>query len=160
MQETIFSQPFEVEIPPLTVAKDRVISANPEDEVITRLRNWAKQQGVDLAKARAFGFDVPVSAEQKAQGLRGYEYWLQVPDSLQSDEKVKVETFPGGTYIALRITDPFTDPFERIPQGWQTLVKYIKDNNIKVEWCTPGSCLEEVTTLDGVCYMDVMIYLV
>lgn len=157
MQETIFSQPFEVEIPPLTVAKDRIISTNPEEEVITRLRNWAKQQGVDLAQARAFGFDVPVSAAEKAQGLRGYEYWLQVPDSLQSDEKVKVEPFLGGTYLALRITDPFAAPFERIPQGWQTLVKHIKDNNIKVEWCSHGSCLEEVIEIDGVCFMDLMI---
>ena len=75
------------------------------------------------------------------------------PDS----EGRQIEPFPGGKYLALRITDPFTAPFERIPQGWQTLVKYIKDNNIKVEWCKPGSCLEEVKEIDSVCYMDLLV---
>ncbi len=182
MQDAIFSQPFEVQIPPMTVAKDRVISTRPEEEVIARLQSWAANQGIDVKQARAFGFDVPVSAEQKAQGIRGYEYWLQVPDSFVpksshpepveghhpkpvegchpervEGRSVKIAPFSGGTYFALRITDPFAAPFDRIPQGWQTLVKYIKDNNIKVEWCKPGSCLEEVKTLDDVCCMELMI---
>lgn len=192
MAQSVFSEPFEVKIPPMTMAKDRVISANPEEEVMTRLRNWAQEQGADLAQARAFGFDVPVSAAEKAQVLRGYEYWLQVPDtivvpaqpvSLNSCEAgikggsgthaVLVEPFPGGKYIALHITDPFADPFERIPRGWQTLVKYIKEsrpsldggpeggnlyNNI--EWYTPGSCLEDVIEIDGVFCMDEIVFCV
>jgi len=289
MSDAIFSEllpveerdpvfPHYVEIPPMTVAKDKVISTNPEQEVIARLQNWAKNKGIDITKSRAFGFDVPVSAEEKAQGIRGYEYWLQVPDSFvipdavshpepveghavlvepsttvipakagihtsaversetlindshgssvkewmpdntsrnqldfgnpvvghddlekrngthaaviplkkgihtsaversetlindspgssakewmpdQVGHDIKIESFAGGKFIALRITDPFADPFDRIPKGWQTLVKHIKDNNVKVEWCTPGSCLEEVHTIDGICYMDVMIY--
>lgn len=164
MNAAIFSAPFTVEIPPMTVAKDRVISFSPEDEVIARLRNWAQEQGIDISKSRAFGFDVPVSAAEKAKGIRGYEYWLQVPDSVIPAQAgihaVLIEPFPGGTYIALRITDPFAAPFERIPQGWQTLVKYIKDNNIKAEWCQPGSCLEEVIEIDGVCCMDLLILVI
>ncbi|GEM_PF-2939249 len=285
MEESIFSEPFYVQIPPMRVAKDRIISSNPEEEVITRLTQWAKEHGIDTAKSRAFGFDVPVSAEQKARGLRGYEYWIQVPDtyvipvprqarddskinpiaenepvlpaeagtqfsnlpaqgvlvaplamrppletavliqpvlpaeagtqlktetgsrsstgrqepgtpapsgvvpakagtpnpdtSTPDDEKVgsscppssegrQIEPFPGGKYIALRITDPFADPSCRIPRGWQTLVKYLPSDAFATqpqgtthcsndECNAPGSCLEEVKIIDGVCCMDVMI---
>jgi hypothetical protein len=332
MAESIFSEPFYVQIPPMRVAKDRVISSNPEEEVIARLTHWAEENGIDTAKSRAFGFDVPVSAEQKTRGLRGYEYWIQVPDTFvvpvprqarddnninpiaenepvlpaeagtqfsvfpaqgvlvaplamrppletavliqpvlpaeagtqfsvlpaeagtqlktetgsrsstgrqetgtpapsgvvpakagtanpnttpvvpaqagthavlkdntcgvvpakagtpnpensapdaekdgsscpPSSEGRQIEPFPGGTYIALRITDPFADPSCRIPRGWQTLVKYLQsdafakqpqnDTHCSNDECNaPGSCLEEVKTINGVCCMDIYIELV
>jgi hypothetical protein len=176
MADSICSEPFYVEIPAMTVAKDRVISTSPEEEVIARLRNWAKDQGVDIAKSRAFGFDVPVSPEEKAKGIRGYEYWLQLPgsfvipaeagiqtsaveqsetlinDSLRSSAKewmpdqvghddrkertgihtVKIEPFAGGKYIALRITEPFADPYCSTPKGWMKLVQYTGVNEINL----------------------------
>jgi|GEM_PF-6028486 len=64
---------------------------------------------------------------------------------------------------------PMTVTKDRIPQGWKTLVKYINDSrpsldggpeikNInQIEWCTPGSSLEEVIEIDGVCYLNVLI---
>jgi hypothetical protein len=61
-------------------------------------------------------------------------------------QDIKIEPFAGGKLIALRI-----------PKGLQTLVKYIKQHNINVEWCTPGSCLEEVVEIEGICCMDVII---
>lgn len=88
-----------------------------------------------------------------------------IPDAVSHPEPVEghavlVEPFPGEKYIALRITDPFADPFDLIPKGWQELVKYIKENHIKTECCTPGSCLEEVVIKGCGCYMDVMIKLI
>jgi AraC family transcriptional regulator len=197
MADGIFSEPFYVQIPLMRVAKDVQISANPEEEVIARLQEWVKARGVDVDQSRAFGFDVPVNPEQAAQGLRGYEYWIQVPPVVPAKagtssitEKVprqarddnnvipmeagtqfpRIEPFPGGRYIALRITEPFADPFDRIPRGWQTLVKYIQDSrpsldgghvggnpNNDINCNAPGSCLEEVQIIDGVCCMDVMI---
>ena len=159
MSDSIFSEPFYADIPMLRMAKARIISRNPEAEVIKFLETWLQERGIDITQSRRFGFDVPVSKPEKEQGIRGYEYWMQVPDSIQASEPVNIEQFPGGNFIALRITEPFLEPFERIPLGWQTLVKYIGDHGTDVEWCTPGCCLEEVKSIDGITYMDVYIRL-
>ncbi len=157
MENHIYSEPKSVELPDLHMAKAIRTGNEPEEEVIRFLENWAAEKGVDTANARRFGFDYPVSDEDKARGHRGYCYLLQVPETVQADSEVVLVDFIGGSFISLRISDPFAAPFERIPEGWHALVKHIKTHNLKVEWCSFASCLEEVITLDGKCYMDVMI---
>lgn len=157
MENKIFSEPKTVELPSLHMAKAIRTGNEPEEEVISFLENWASNQDVEISKARRFGFDYPVSDEEKAKGHRGYCYLMQVPETAKADNEVELVNFIGGEFISLRISDPFAAPFERIPEGWHTLVKHIKAHNLKVEWCSFASCLEEVITLDGKCYMDVMI---
>jgi len=157
MEPNMFSEPRTVELPDLRVAKAIRKGNEPEEEVIRFLENWAANQGVEVAKARRFGFDYPVSDEEKARGHRGYCYLLQIPETVQADSEVEIVNFSGGSFISLRISDPFAAAFARIPAGWHALVKHIKANNLKVEWCSFASCLEEVITLNGICYMDVMI---
>lgn len=61
------------------MASFRVISMNPEDEVIEFMKNWAIRNGFDkMEVTRNFGFDVPVNEQQGKEGLRGYEYWITV----------------------------------------------------------------------------------
>ncbi len=157
MNNSVFAAPEKVILPNLKMAKAIKTGQEPEEEVIRFLENWASERGVDVIQARRFGFDYPVSDEEKAQGKRGYCYLLQVPDSVQAKDEVEIVDFIGGSFISLRISDPFAAPFERIPEGWNALVKHIQANNLKVEWCSFASCLEEVITIDGTCYMDVMI---
>jgi len=160
MEQSIFSEPFRIEVPNYLMAQATRSGTEPENEVIAFLENWAASRGIKVDQARRFGYDVPVGDEDKAHGKRGYEYLLQVPEHIGGDADVKVETFPGGKFIALKIKDPFADPFDRIPKGWETLVKHIRENGIAVNWCAPKSCLEEVNEESGVCNMTVMIRLI
>ena len=148
-----------VSIPPYRMAKAEVISEKPEDEVISILTKWVGAKKIDPGKSRCFGFDVPVSDEDKALGKRGYEYWISVPESILPTDQVGIVDFEGGDYIAMRITDPFSAPCERIPMGWKTLVEYVKQNKIKPDWCSTGGCLEEVIVIKKITYMDVLIKL-
>ncbi len=156
MINTAFAEPIIVNLPSLKMAKAIRTGNEPEEEVIRFLEKWAADKGIDISKARRFGFDYPVSDEEKAKGYRGYCYLLQVPEDMQTCEEVELVDFSGGSFISLRISEPFS-PIEKIPEGWHALVKHIQTNNLKVEWCSFASCLEEVITQDGKCYMDVMI---
>ncbi len=64
----------------MRVASFCVISRNPEVQVTSYLDKWAENRGVK--ETRSFGFDYPVSNEQKKEGFRGYEYWIIIPDHI------------------------------------------------------------------------------
>jgi effector-binding domain-containing protein len=146
-------------IPAYRMVKAELISANPEDEVIGFLVDWVKSRGVKIHESRCFGFDVPVSDEEKTAGKRGYEYWISVPETIKPSDKVSIVDFDGGDYIYMRIKEPFDNPFDRITKGWKALVEYVKENKIQPDWCSIGGCLEEVIEIDGVTFMDILIRL-
>ncbi len=104
----------------------------PEDEIIGIMTKWSNDNNIRVE--RQFGFDIPISEEEKAKGYRGYEYWLKVKGPLNSQAIVNDEfewkEIPGYKYVSLRITDPFLDPFERIPNGWKTLVAWLEENQV------------------------------
>ena len=146
----------------------RKFSESPEEEVIAVLENFAKVKGLNTG--RNFGFDVPVSEEESNDGIRGYEYWLEVeheelkkislPDNFKGIEvwHTAVDTH---RYASLRIEDPFADPFERIGLGWKALVQWMEKNNLHLQHQTHGNetpyCLEEIISQDGVTCMDIFI---
>jgi len=146
----------------------RKFSESPEDEVIAVLEKYAGANG--LKTGRNFGFDVPVSEEESNDGIRGYEYWLEVdaeefkkvslPDAFEGIEiwHTAVDTH---RYASLRIEDPFADPFERIVLGWKALVQWMEKNNLHLQHQAHGNenpyCLEEILTQDGVTCMDIFI---
>jgi len=103
---------------PMRVACYRAASKTPEEDAHAFLRKWVTEHRAKGARPpRFFGFDVGVSEEQRSAGLRGYEVWATVPATVKPSEGVLIRKFPGGLYAVLRITDPFTDPFEVIPRG-------------------------------------------
>jgi AraC family transcriptional regulator len=157
--ETIYSEPRYEFLSPYRMVMARRIGNSPEEEVIKFLQEWVSKQGVDPKLSRSFGFDIPVSEELKKQGIRGYEYWIAVPEHVLPIGEVKIGMFAGGYFIVLRITAPFDEPLDRIPKGWQVLVDYVQKNNLQAEWCANGSCLEEVIEKDSVTYMDIFIKL-
>jgi hypothetical protein len=118
----------------MLVAKDKLVGLNPEDEVMSRLENRLEVEGIKLENMRKFGSDIPVSEEDKAQGKRGYEYWVQVPGYAYDFPGLLVESFNGGNYVALKIENPFEDPFTRIPGAWERLIKHIEEQCITTDW--------------------------
>jgi DNA gyrase inhibitor GyrI len=137
----------------MRVASCCVISRNPEEEVVSYLRKWAEDRGV--SGTRAFGFDHPVHDAQKADGLRGYEYWVAVPEHVAGSKGVVIKDIPGDEYAVVRVADPFSDPFERIPKGWEKLRDWVLASEHRPKPGRDRFMLEEVIEgEDGGTYMD------
>lgn len=141
------------------VASSYVISNNPEEDVINSMAKWIENNNID-PKSRQFGFDIPVSEEQAQKGLRGYEYWIQIKEDTDVSEGVKLKKIDGSDYAILRITNPFSNPFQAIPTGWNILVEWVKAKGYgpdlsKAEFHKERYWLEEKLEENGITYMDV-----
>jgi AraC family transcriptional regulator len=113
-----------VTLPSLHVAAYRSISATPEDDGVRFMEEWLARLDLsaeERASVRNFGFDIDVSEEDQQAGKRGYELWRTVPERVQAEPPVEIKDCPGGLYAYMRITDPFTTPFETIPGGWSRI---------------------------------------
>jgi AraC family transcriptional regulator len=142
----------------MRVASARVISPKPEEDVIAFMDRWREANHIDPL-ARNFGFDIPVSEEEGSQGLRGYEYWVEVPEEMQVSEGVRLKKVEGATYAILRITNPFSSPFEVIPEGWRRLAAWANEHGYMPISSSETGCkdrywLEEILELDGTTNMD------
>lgn len=138
----------------MTVASAVRISKEPEDDVIKFMEQWATKAGIGPG-ARRFGFDVPVSDQEQKDGLRGYEYWVAVDDGVSVSDGIKLKKVEGCKYAVLRITDPFVDPFERIPLGWKKLVAWVNEKGYQTSCDKERYWPEEVIEVDGVTHMDI-----
>lgn len=140
----------------MRVASYRVISKNPEDEVIEYLKNWIMKNGLDKQEGmRSFGFDIPVGEEQRKEGLRGYEYWVTVPHWATESEGVKIRGIEADEYAVLRITNPFSNPFDTIPNGWKRLKEWVMNSEYKTTSVSNRYWLEEVIQDGENTYMDI-----
>ena len=148
-----FSDVTITDLPPLRVACFRAISRTPEEDALRVLSRWAVGAGFSELP-RTFGFDVAVSSRQSEGGLRGYELWLVVPESVQESPPVTIRDFAGGCYAALTIHRPFDDPFATIPAGWGTLHEWVTARRLAL--LGEPQCLEEVITVDG--QQDMILY--
>jgi len=146
-------------LPRMKIAKHTVISPTPEEDVSVYMDNWAKVSGLaDLKdyKPRSFGWDDDVSDEdkQKNPDFRGYAKCMTLPDDfMPKHNDVEILHIEAGEYATLRITDPFSNPFEKIPTGWQKLRDYIHTN----EYAQKAWGFEEIIEVDGVIHMNVFI---
>jgi len=134
------------------------IGLEPEDEIINEMMQYKDDMKIKID--RSFGFDSPVEEKRASIGERGYEFWLAVNAdvSLENTDYI-LKSVPSYKYAKLRITDPFENPMEKIPNAWKTLVTWIEDNQVisKSDTNEQLDCLEEVLDIDGMTYMDIMI---
>lgn len=154
----IFSEIKEVSLPAMTVVSARQISNEPENEVIAFLHDWVARKGLSLEGCRCFGFDIPVSEEDKTAGKRGYEAWITITEDVAGDDRVTVKNIKADNYLTLRITDPFYAPFERIGEGWRILATEAQKRTAHkcCGDCSDRYCLEEVSEEKGkLAYMDI-----
>lgn len=121
------------ELPQMRVASCFATSRSPEIEVIKYMESWIKSHGLDYSKLRKFGFDIPVSEEQRKFGLRSYEFWVTIPDSIQQAEGVKIKNINSSKYAKLRIKNPFSEPEVIIPAGWKMLLDWVSAHKEKIK---------------------------
>lgn len=135
------------------------ISAEPEDDALNHIKNWAAC--CKIKSPEIIGWDFPfVSQEQiNVYHMHGYSAACIINDNIDlSDSKVKVNTQPEQKYAVITIKDPFTAPFSIIPNAYKALMKYMEVNNmahVQSKYVLP--CFEKQYEKDGVTYMDVYI---
>lgn len=140
------------------VASSYVISNNPEADVMDFMTEWMEKNNIDI-KSRQFGFDIPVSEEQSQKNLRGYECWIKVNENTNVSEEVKLKKIEECDYATLRITNPFSNPFEVIPAGWKVLAEWVRLNGYMLD-CSTNKVnkerywLEEKFQENGITYMN------
>jgi len=148
-----------VKLPMMKIAKHTIISPNPEEDVSVYMDTWAKESGLlDLKDymPRSFGWDDDVSEEVKQSNpdFRGYSKCITLPnDFMPNSSGVVISHIEANEYATIRITDPFSCPWEKIPEGWQKLRAYIQNST----YTASAWGFEEVIEIDGVICMDIFI---
>ena len=110
--------------------KHAVISCVPEGDAIDRMRYIARQCGVD--NARLIGWDFPnVSQEQiNVFNMHGYEAAWILPDGVVPPDN-EVHEQAAHKYAAIHVKNPFENPFVTIPNGYKTLMEYMRVNGLE-----------------------------
>lgn len=139
--------------------KYSVISPDPESDAIVHMIKWA--EGCGINNPEIIGWDFPfVSQEQvNVHHMHGYTAACILPakkDISNNDAQVVYQN--SQKYAVITIKDPFSNPFNLIPNAYKTLMTYMQINNIKhKESKEVISCFEKQYVKDGVTYMDVYI---
>lgn len=124
-------------LPRTRVAKHVVFSATPEDDVVNYMNDWAKKSGlfdIEGYAPRKFGWNVDADNETKRTNpkVRGYGYCLTLPDDFTPKHNgVEITYIEADEYAVLRITDPFSDPFAKIPMAGKCFGTSCKTANTK-----------------------------
>ena len=156
--DTIFNEVEFIQLPRIRVAMYRVVSLNPEEEVINYMENWAKESGLlDIVgfSPRRFGWDYQqITEEQKKQNLRGYEFSYTIPENFTPKiEGVDIFYIEADEYAVLRITDPFKNPWDSIPSAWKKLSDFVLNSEYKPTHWNNRFAMEEIVEKDGITYM-------
>jgi DNA gyrase inhibitor GyrI len=160
--ENSFSDVRIEKLPRMKVAMHKIISSEPENEVFEYMDNWAKESGLLDYKdynSRKFGWNYPhLSEEEKSKNFRGYEYCYTLPENfIPKNDGVKILFIESDEYAVLRITDPFSNPFEKIPPAWEKLMDYVNNSEYKTTRWDNRYTMEEVIEINGITYMDIYI---
>ena len=163
-QEDYFSEVSVVSFPAFRLARYVIISPQPEDDLHRYLDRWGRNSGLFdvVSNPRRIGWDFPfVSMEQQNRfGRRGYvEGWI-LPEGFEPGcPGVEIYRQEATHYAKITVRDPFRAAFERIPKGYQLILKYLGANGFKENHGTEYlGCFEEVYELDGITYMDIYIH--
>ncbi len=150
-------------VPAFRMAKYAVISQNPEDDVLSHMRNWAEKSGLlaSDSNAKLIGWDFPFVSQEQAMrfGMHGYSAAYVLPDGFRTNcEGVEYCDNSEADYAVITVKDPMVQPFERIPVGYKHIMEYLEANSIKGRQDDNVlGCFEYEYEKDGTEYMDIYI---
>ena len=161
-------------LPEMLILSGREVGLEPEESIIRKMH--LLKDTLMIHTSREFGFDSPISIEEKSMNFRGYEYWLVTDhasiESIWKHEKItytsdskfyfndmaiRIKKIPSFTYATLRITNPFESPYERIGNGWKAMTQWLENQKCDEPSDPNLRCLEEIIEIDGNMYMDIYV---
>ena len=136
-----------------------VISAEPEDDAIRHIEDWAISY--EIKSPEIIGWDFPfVSQEQiNVYHMHGYAAACIIPNDFDvACCKAEIITQPLQQYAVITIKEPFKSPFSIIPNAYKTLMRYMEVNHLEHKQSKEVlPCFEKEYEKDMVSYMDVYI---
>ena len=118
-------------VPAFRYVKYAVVSADPESDSIGKMCSLARSLGVE--DPRIIGWDFPnVSQEQmNCFNMHGYEAAWILPEGVGLPPEFEIHEQAEHKYAAIHIENPFENPFTTIPNGYKTLMEYMRVNNLE-----------------------------
>ena len=163
-QSEIYSEIQMKRVAAFKMARYVIVSPNPEDDVNGYMERWAVNSGLKTScpDAKLIGWDFPfVSQEQQNRfGMHGYVAAYVIPEGFETEcPGVEYSENAEADYAVITITEPFIQPFERIPYAYKLLMEHIQANNYKEkQQDNIIECFEHEYVKDGVTYMDVYLH--
>lgn len=164
-QSEIYSEISIKRITSFNMAGYVIISSQPEKDALGHMDRWAENCGLKkmYPDIKLIGWDFPfVSQElQNRFGLRGYAAACVLPNDFTSNfQGVMYLENKEADYAVITIKEPFIQPFERIPNAYKLIMKYLKANNFKENYEENVlSCFEHQYIKNNITYMDVFIHI-
>lgn len=123
-------------VPAFRYVKHTVISTDPEGDAINRMFSIARDCGVD--NPRVIGWDFHnVSHEQiNVFNMHGYEAAWILPEGV-TPPNIEIHE-----QAAVHIESPFENPFVTIPNGYGTLMEYMRVNSLEQVYKDVIPCFE------------------
>jgi hypothetical protein len=144
-----------IELPPMKVAAYRIVSSTPESDATAYMIELIQRKKLDFYELRKFGVDIPVSDAYHSKGLRGYEYWVCLPENIKNVIGATLKYIPRRSYAVLRIEISDEKQFKAISKGWLELHDWIETSEYEPALQEPNMyMLEEQVEVDGATYMD------
>lgn len=121
--------------------KHTVISTVPEGDAIDRIFSIARDNGVE--NPQVIGWDFPNLSQEQINvfNMHGYTAaWILPNDITPRDCEICEQA--AHKYAAIHIEAPFGNPFVIIPNGYKTLMEYMKVNGLKQVYKDVIPCFE------------------
>lgn len=122
-----------VTLEPMTLICFNGFGTEPEDQALTLLHAWAKQQD---QHGRIFGYNNPDPAEGSPN--YGYDACMIVDAETEPVKGSRIRHLEKGLYAVLNC--PVKEPWVDIPGAWKTLVQWVDANDFSLG---PHQWLEE-----------------
>lgn len=135
-----------------------VISAEPEEDAIRHVRQWAETCSVE--DANIIGWDFPMVSQEQIDvyGMHGYTAALVLEDESLPCKYPGERCFQEAQrYAAITIRHPLAAPFRLIPNAYKALQTYMMANGLRHPEEISVPCFEKEYIQEGVDYMDVYI---
>jgi DNA gyrase inhibitor GyrI len=116
-----------VTLPPMQVACVNGFGEGPEVQAFEKILAWAKAHNMFDKPYRTFGYNNPDPTPGSPN--YGYDVWMTVDESVQTEGEVRILSFPGGLYAVTRCE--VKKPWEDIPGTWQKLVKWMEGSKYR-----------------------------
>ena len=164
VDDQIYSEITIRKVKAFRMARYVMITPNPEGDVNVYMDNWAQRSGLLKFQpdAMKIGWDFPfISSElQNRFNLRGYVSAYILPEGFETDcPGVEYADQEEAEYAVITIYDPFVAAFDRIPNAYNKIMKYLQANGFREkpkETILP--CFEHEYEKDGITCMDVYMH--
>ena len=134
--------------------KYTVISKEPEDDALYRIRQIAKTLGITNPKIIGWDFSHLSQEQINVYHMHGYTAAVIIPEELNLDKStISVEKVKKQTYITITITNPMENPFDLISNAYKAVFQYIKVNRYSYH----HFAFEHQFCIDGTEYMKICI---